>query len=151
MNDNYVKILFGYNSNVLDEYVVETMWAFVIDEQKGYYKIDNIPFYGAPIASDDIVLAQFSEEEQQLVYIETIEYSGNSVVLVTLMKDEIEIEAIRNEFKKLGCTSEKVNKKYFAMEIPKSIDYKYVKGILEKYEKAGLIGYAEPVLSNLHR
>lgn len=150
MDDAYVKILFNYYSNVLDEYVVEMIWATTIDAQKGHYKIDNIPFYGAPVASDDIVLAEYNKDEERIVYVNTIEYSGNSVVLVTIMT-EIKIEYLRNKFKELGCTSEKVNEKYFAMDIPKSVDYKIVKAILEKYEKEGLIGYAEPILSSQHR
>ena len=42
-----VKILTKYFSDVLDEIVVETLWAEVVDEEKGWYKVDNIPFYGA--------------------------------------------------------------------------------------------------------
>ena len=30
--ENYVKVLFNFYSNVLDEHTVETMWAEVVDE-----------------------------------------------------------------------------------------------------------------------
>jgi len=66
--EDYVKILFRYYSDVLEEETVETMWATIVDQEKGYYKIDNIPFYGSPVASDDIVFAEFDEVEQMLTY-----------------------------------------------------------------------------------
>ncbi len=53
------------------------MWAEIIDESSGQYKIDNIPFFAA-IAPGDIVFAEFDETEQFLTYRETVEYSGNS-------------------------------------------------------------------------
>jgi hypothetical protein len=43
-HDNNVKILFRFYSDVLDEETVETMWASIIDKNKGLYKLDNIPF-----------------------------------------------------------------------------------------------------------
>ncbi len=75
--NNYAKVLFRYYSNVLDEVVVETMWAEIIDDTKGIYKLDSIPFYGPSIATDDLFLAEYDEDENYIVYKETIEYSGN--------------------------------------------------------------------------
>jgi hypothetical protein len=66
--DNYVKILFRFHSDVLDEETVETMWAIVVNKDKGYYKLDSIPFYAPLVASDDIVFAEFDEQEQMLTY-----------------------------------------------------------------------------------
>jgi len=54
-DDNYVKILFRFHSDVLDEETVETMWATIVDKDKGFYKLDSIPFYAPLVASDDIV------------------------------------------------------------------------------------------------
>ena len=56
--DNSVKILFRYYSSVLDKWTVETMWADVVDADKGLYKLDSIPFYGPLVASDDIIFAE---------------------------------------------------------------------------------------------
>lgn len=79
-DDNHVKILFRFHSNVLDEETVETMWAEIVDKEKGLYKLDSIPFYAPSVASDDIVFAEYDEQEQMLTYRETVEYSGNSTV-----------------------------------------------------------------------
>ncbi len=81
-NNNSVKILFRYHSSVLDEWTVETMWADVVDEDKGFYKLDSIPFYGPLVASDDIIFAEYDKDEERLTYRETIENSGNSIVTV---------------------------------------------------------------------
>ncbi|MBV8391380.1 MAG: DUF4265 domain-containing protein [Mucilaginibacter sp.] len=149
--EDYVKILFRYYSDVLEEETVETMWATIVDQKKGYYKIDNIPFYGPPVASDDIVFVEYDEDEQMLTYRETIEYSGNSVIQVVLMDDEVEINSVRKTFEGLGCPSERIGDKYFAIEIPASLDYKPIKAKLEQLKDLSLIDYAEPCLSGKHQ
>jgi hypothetical protein len=70
-NGNYVKILFSFYSNVLEENTIETIWAETFDFHKGLYKINNIPFY-ASFAMGDIVFAEFDEDEQMLTYRETV-------------------------------------------------------------------------------
>jgi len=75
-DDKYVKILFRFYSTVLEEWTVETMWAQIIDSDRGLYKIDNIPFY-ASITSGDIVFAEYDNDEKMLTYRETVEYSDN--------------------------------------------------------------------------
>lgn len=67
-DENNVKILFQFHSEIFDEEMVETMWATIIDKDKGLYKLDNIPFYAPLVASDDIVFAEFDEQQQMLTY-----------------------------------------------------------------------------------
>ena len=145
-----VKILIRYESTVLEEVFVETLWATVVDEPKGLYKIDNIPFYGPLLASDDIVFAEYDSDEEMLTYRETIEPSGNSIVLIVLMDETTDVEAIRNEFKALGCDSEGTGKRYFTMEIPHELDYNPIKQVLMNYEREGVLEYSEPCLSEKH-
>jgi hypothetical protein len=149
--NTHVKILFRYYSNVLEQLTVETMWATVVDEEKGWYKIDNIPFYGSSVASDDMVFAEYDESEQMLTYRETIQYSGNSIVQVVILDDLIQINDIRKVFEEMNCPSERVNDKYFSMEIPAAVDYSPIKKKLNELEEIGTIGYAEPCLSENHR
>ena len=124
--DNYVKILFPFYSDVLEEETVETMWATIIDKDKGFHKLDNIPFYAPLVASDDIVFAEYDEQEKILTYRKTVEYSGNSIVQVVLMEKSQDINSIRDLFKALGCVSERANDGYFSMEVPVSVDYKSI-------------------------
>ena len=154
MNDelnNYEKILFRYYSNVLDEEVVETMWAEIIDKEKGIYKLDSIPFYGPKIATDDLFLAEYNEVEGRIAYKETIEYSGNTIIQVVILKDGFDKEIIREKLKSKNCLSEGLNEKYFCVEITKNIDYSVIKILLDEYKNSAIIDYAEPCLSEKHR
>ena len=150
-DDNYVKILFRFYSDALGEETVETMWATIVDKDKGFYKLDSIPFYAPLIASEDVVFAEFDKQEEMLTYRKTIEYSGNSTIQVVLMDKSKGISSIREVFEKLGCISEKVNDGYFSMEIPALVDYKPIKQKLDNLENKEIIGYAEPCLSGGHR
>lgn len=94
IKDNYVKILFRYYSSVLDQWTVETMWAEIVDKENGFYKLDSIPFYGPFVASDDIVFAEYDDDEGMLTYKHTVENSGNSIVTVVIMDDSAEINTI---------------------------------------------------------
>ncbi len=149
--NNYAKVLFRYYSNVLDEVVVETMWAEIIDDTKGIYKLDSIPFYGPSIATGDLFLAEYDEDENYIVYKETIEYSGNSIIQVVILKDGFDKEIIRERLKSIDCLSEGLNEKYFSIEITKSIDYSVIKILLDEYKNSDIIDYAEPCLSEKHR
>jgi len=149
-DENHIKILFRFYNDVLEEETVETVWATIVDKNKGLYKIDNIPFYVPSIASADIVFAEYDEQEKMFTYRETIEYSGNSTVQVVIMDKKIKINNLRALFKKHGCTSERLNDAYFVMEIPANVDYKKIKIKLDKLEQQEKIEYAEPCLSDRH-
>jgi hypothetical protein len=149
-DDNFVKILSRFYSNVLDEWTVETMWAEVVDKDKGLYKIDNIPFY-ASIASDDIVFAEYDDEEKMLTYKETVEYSGNSLIQVVIMDKSVVTNEIRGIFNSMDCKSEKFKEGYFVIEILADKDYEPIKQKLTELQDKGIIDYAEPVLSDNHQ
>ena len=150
-SDKSVKILFRYYSSALDEWVVETMWAETIDLKRGLYKIDSIPFYGPLVASDDIVLAEYDDDEENLTYRRTVKNSGNSIITVVIMNASHDIDEIRKVFEDLGCLSERVNDGYFSMEILFNKNYAPIKHKLSELEEKGIIGYAEPCLSEKHR
>ena len=148
--DKPVKILFRFHSNILDEITVETLWADVIDEKLGYYKLDNIPFYAPLIALGDIVHAEYDESEGMLTYRSTIEYSGNSTIHVIIMDDGYDINAIRKVFEDMGCLSERMKNRYFAMEVPFNVDYLPIKQKLMKMAGEEIIDFAETSLSDNH-
>jgi hypothetical protein len=148
--DNFVKIVFRYYSNVLEQETVETMWATIVDKDKGLYKIENIPFYGPLVASDDIVFAEYDNSEQMLTYRKTVESSGNSIIQIVLMDKSKDINEIRKTFEDLGCISEKINDGYFAMEVLSGQDYKPIKQKLTELKAKEIVDYAEPCLSTKH-
>ncbi len=147
----YEKILVRYYSKVLEEEIVETLWTETIDKEKGLYKIENIPFYGPCFSSDDIVFAEYDNDEECLTFRKVIEFYGNSTVQVMIMNDEINRDDIRNIFKNLNCESEALNEKYFVLEIPLQINYKSVFDKLIELQENEFIAFAEPVLSEKHR
>lgn len=111
-NTDSVKIAFNFRSNVLEEWTVETIWAQVVDTKKGFYKIDNIPFY-ASAALDDVVHAEYDDVEERLIYKETVEYSGNSTIQVVIMTGNTDTNGIRDIFTALSCESEKFKERLF--------------------------------------
>ena len=149
MEDENVKILFRFFSDVLEEWTVETMWAEIVDAEKGLYKLTNIPFY-ASVSCDDIVFAEYDEDEERLTYRKTVEHSGNSTIQVVVMDKSIVTNDLREIFNSLGCESEKFDEGYFVMEVPKRLDYKPIREKLMELEAEEKIGYAEPNLAENH-
>ncbi|MBO9727946.1 MAG: DUF4265 domain-containing protein [Chitinophaga sp.] len=147
----YEKILFRFYSEVLGKETVETMWALTIDKEKGYYKMDNIPFYAPMIASDDIVFAEYDETEGRITYRRTIEASGNSTIQVVVTDETQDVATLRATFKEVGCESEGTGAGYFVVEIPAQLDYSPIRAKLEQLKYAGIIDYGEPYLSCNHQ
>jgi hypothetical protein len=151
MAETHKKILFKYYSTYLEDVVSETMWAEIIDAEKGYFKLDNIPFFGPLIATDDIFRAEYDEDEKTFIHRETIESSGNSIVQVLILQEGFDKEIIREKLKSINCVSEALNDTFLAVEIIKSVDYSIVKSLLDEYESLAVIEYAEPCISEKHR
>lgn len=151
MAETHKKILFRYYSDLLEDTVVETMWAEIIDLEKGYFKLDNIPFFGPLIATEDIFFAEYDEDEERLVYRKTIESFGNSILQVVILEKGFDKEIIREELKLINCASEGLNETLFAVEVAKDTDYSIVKDLLSQYELQEIIEFAEPCLSEKHR
>lgn len=148
--DNLEKILFRYYSDVLDETTVETLWAEIIDTEKGIYKLDSIPFYGPLIATGDVFFAEYDLGEDHITFREVLESSENSIVQVVMLKEDADIESIQTVFKKRNCLSELANDAFLAMEVLKETDYKIIKEQLDQYADQEILDYAEPCLSVKH-
>lgn len=145
-----VKILFRFHSDTLDETVVETLRASIVNGDKGHYRIDNIPFYVPGLACGDIVFAEFDDDEAALTYRETIRPSGNSTIQVIVMDQSKNVEDVREIFREMGCESEGKGNNYFVMEVPADMDYGPVKLKLELLLDKGILDYAEACLSENH-
>ncbi|WP_347053472.1 DUF4265 domain-containing protein [Flavobacterium olei] len=150
-NETHKKILFKYYSDYLDEVVSETMWAEIIDLEKGLFKLDNIPFFGPLIATDDIFYAEYDETEAKFMHKKTIQNSGNSIIQIAILEKGFDAAEIREKLKAINCLSEALNETFFAAEIAKDVDYSLVKNILNEYESQEIIEFAEPCLSEKHR
>jgi hypothetical protein len=149
--ETHKKILFKYYSDYLDEVVSETMWAEIIDLEKGLFKLDNIPFFGPLIATDDIFYAEYDETERKFMHKKTIQNSGNSIVQIAVLEKGFDKEIICEQLKAINCISEGLNETFFAAEIAKDVDYSLVRNLLSEYESKEIIEFAEPCLSEKHR
>jgi hypothetical protein len=150
-DNNLVKILFKFYSDVLEQETVETLWAETVDVEMGYFRIDSIPFYVPMVATDDIVLAEYDHSHHMLVYKETVMPSGNSIVWVVIVDEETDIDEIRAVFYSLGCDSESLSDRYYSMEVKATTNYLRIKDKLNELRAEGLIDYAEPYLSAEHQ
>ena len=88
MEERKVRILFRFYSDLLEEDMVETMWADIVNANLGHYRLDSIPFYVPFIATDDIVQAEYDDVEEMLLYKETVSPSGNSTLWVVIINDK---------------------------------------------------------------
>lgn len=150
MSDNLEKILVRYYSDVLEEIVVETLWAEIINSNDGLYKIDNIPFYGPGFSSGDIVFAEYDEEEERITYRKIVEHSGNSTIQIVVLDENIDVMELRKEFEGLGCESEGMGNKYFVMEVPFNTSYSIIFKKLSELSDDEKIGFAELNISQKH-
>lgn len=147
----HVQIIFKSYSDLLEQEIEESLWAFVLDKANRLYQIDSIPFYTSLIASNDIVFADIDPATKELVYQKTVSYSGHSTIQIVMSDGGIAMEEIRDTFSKMRCVSEKVNDDFFVLDIPDDVDYKQVKAELDRLEAEEKIEYAEPSLSDVHR
>jgi Domain of unknown function (DUF4265) len=136
------KLLFRFYSSIFDEEMVETVWASAVDAEKGWYKIDNIPFYVPGVAWEDVVFAEYDEQEEMLTYRNTVERSGNSTIQVVMLDKSLDIDEIRVIFEQLGCDSEKANEGYFVLNVPAAVNYLNIKVKLEEFEALKYIDWA---------
>jgi hypothetical protein len=131
-----MRVRFEFYNDILDRHEVETMWADVVDEAKGLYKLDNIPFFVTGFASDDIVKAINVDDGLPKVT-EVVEESGNSTVnIIFLLKENEEYKkGILTKLNELGAEYEGMEgivKGYYSLNIPKDKDYKLIYDFLTK-------------------
>lgn len=141
MKNKLVKIRFEFYNDILDRQDVETLWSEVVDAEKGYYKIDNIPFFVKNFASADIVKAIKNDEGFPKVT-DLIEASGNSTINIIFFnkEDEDYKQQILNRLEDFGLEyegMENVIKGYYALHIPKEKNYETITNFLDG-EKDGL-------------
>jgi hypothetical protein len=131
-----MRVRFEFYNHILDRDEVETMYADLVDEKEGFYKLDNIPFFVTGFAADDIVKAEKVDDGLPKV-IELIEESGNSTINIFFLdKDNDEYsKKILKELNGLGGEyegMEGVIKGYYSLNIPKDKDYKTIYNFLTK-------------------
>ena len=151
MDDKKVKILFRFYSEVLEQEMEETIWADIVNANLGHYQLDSIPFYVPFIATDDMVYAEYDDEQGMLLYKETVRSSGNSTIWIAITNEAADINEIRDAFFDVGCLSDAISSYYFTMEVRTETNYLLIKNKLNELKSEGLIDYMEGCLSVAHQ
>jgi hypothetical protein len=128
MNDDHVKINFRLERDN-DDYPpqdIESMWAVPVGSDT--YRLDNVPFFVRGVSSADIVRAK--QEDGVLFFASLVEAGGHSTVRV-LFWDRNETQAVRDELRAMGCSSEGTHiPGLVAVDIPPSVRYADVRDFL---------------------
>ncbi len=151
MEERKVRILFRFYSDLLEEDMVETMWADIMNANLGHYRLDSIPFYVPFIATDDIVHAEYDDVEEMLLYNETVQPSGNSTLWVVITNDKANTDEIREAFYEMDCLSDALSNHFFTMEVKAETNYHVIKNKLNELKAEGIIEYMEGCLSVNHQ
>lgn len=151
MPDNKaIKITFSFYSDILDQETTEELDCMPVNVAEGYYRLLQFPFHLPKIAKGDIIWAMQMGGANMLTYRSTVEHSGNSTIHVALLDDEYDVDAICDFFDDMGCETEKLNRHYFGMNVPATINYFDIKSRLDELEREKVIDYAESSLSEGH-
>ena len=128
------KIRFEFYNEILEREDVETLWAESVDEEKGYYKLANIPFFVKGFAASDIVKAHKVDKGLPKV-IELVEASGNSTINVIFFdnQDKEYPEKILKSLQRLGAEYEEIGEMitgYYTLNIPADKPYRAIHNFL---------------------
>ena len=148
---DFTKILYRFHNDTLGQEVVETLWVSVVDKDKGIYKLENIPFYAKSLAYGDLVEAEYDEDEDALVLSDILEFSGHSTVQVVMLIESASLEEIRAIFHGLGCDTEGLNSRYFAIDVPATVPFKPVKEQLLALQENKIADFAIACWSDKHQ
>ena len=151
MEEKKVRILFRFYSDLLEQDMEETIWADIVNANLGHYRLDSIPFYVPFIATDDIVHAEYNNDEEMLLYDETVQPSGNSTLWVVITSEDSNVEDIRERFYEMGCLSDSLSYHFFTMEVKAETNYHVIKNKLNELKAEGIIDYMEGCLSVNHQ
>ncbi|HMS08530.1 MAG TPA: DUF4265 domain-containing protein [Pyrinomonadaceae bacterium] len=111
----------------------ESLWA--TRDIRGFFIIDNIPFFVNGISCGDTVVAI---ERDGIYYFESIEKeSGNSVLRVIVFEQK-DVSDLRENLRGLGCESEQSHiPQLISIEVPESVSLDDVLAYLDEGESDG--------------
>jgi len=138
--------VFFVQKNKKGEFETESIWCSIIGENQ--FKIDNIPFIANRIALDDIILAEFDENENAYYFDDFVSISGNTTIRLFFYETNY-IEDTRRILSKYGCETEVLlQKKIVAVNVPKQVDYSVIKHYLDNGEFKNKWIYEESCLAH---
>ena len=117
----------------------ESLWAKEIEP--GLFQIDNIPFFVQDVSDEDVVSTEVRDGE--LHFKQLIRLSGHSVLRV-LLYDVKDVDWLRGELRKIGCSSELSHIAcLISVGVPPTASLDLVRQFLDQGEKEERWGYEE--------
>ena len=128
------KLRFEFYNEILEREDVETLWAEVVDQEKGYCKLDNIAFFMKGFAAGDLVKAHQVDEGYPQV-IGLVEASGNSTTDVIFFdnQDKAYLEETLKLLQALGAEYEGIGEMiigYYTLNVPADKPYIAIRNFL---------------------
>lgn len=131
-DDNYEKIVLRFEDS--EDTYVETPW--VVNLGNGRYRMENCPFYFYGVASGDIVGAEYSTEEDRLIFTKVLEKSGNKLIRIIFNNPADKKGPEKKHLAALvdmGCSYEGASPKYLCIDIPKAVELCNVSNYLTEH------------------
>lgn len=148
LKPGFVKVVFRFESPVLEEETEEILWAKETGEAK--FRLEELSSLGLPLSLGDEFSARQDKETNAWIFDDFLESSGASVLLIAVLDEEEDMDALRMRFTDLGCTSKVINPQFFALGIPADLPLISVTEVLVEKAEAGKLGYAEANVSEKH-
>lgn len=127
-----IKLTFKLSEEQMGPFPISSESLWFIKEVKGY-RLKNIPFFIDELSFDDVI--QVKQRDDELYILEQVLIpSGNSTIWIYL-KDLKVSQCIVEKIIKMGCGIESgVIGDYYAINIPKDVDYSLVHKLVAQEE-----------------
>jgi hypothetical protein len=110
---------------------VENLWADTVDGNN--YRIDSSPFFAYGLSWKDVVEASLNKDGV-LQFNKIVKKSGHKTIRITSTNDKDIDQKFIESLLELGATTEGVNKKFIAIDIPPSKDFSNIIALVKSSE-----------------
>jgi hypothetical protein len=145
------KILFRVESDDDDSTYVETLWAYNLGDDM--FRLDNFPYYAYGVSWHDVVYAPHDPDEQRATFKHVVSKSGNRTIRIIFEKpveNGNESQELLDNLVEIGCSFERANTRFIAVNIPPLVDLGEVVEILDQANEDVGWEHADPTYEELY-
>jgi hypothetical protein len=121
----------------------ESVWAFSTDDPDEYV-IDNVPFYTFDAMVEDTV--RVTRDADGVRWFAQVVREAERSLLRVIVMDASHGGATRAALEALGCATEGANEKFFALDVPFSVDLGSIHAWLDERLAQGVLEYEDAIL-----
>ena len=114
---------------------VESEGIWVEHVRDDLFRVLNIPFFAFGVALDDVIVAEWSAENDEPQFVRVDSHSGNSTYRILVRPDADQSSAERGwqKLEALGCGREiGTSERYWAIHAPRTVDRAALDAVLEE-------------------